>query len=109
MCGQVTRAILTGLLGGLELAGCSSGGKSKVDGPPVQVSDAGSQPDVPFIMQAEAGTSTQPDGDDTDDAGCDEDAHTEDWCIKNWWPPNVGGGTPVTRQEPVDYNTCKSR
>jgi len=34
MHGQVTRAILTGLLGGLLLAGCGSGSKANVDAPP---------------------------------------------------------------------------
>jgi hypothetical protein len=54
-------------------------------------------------MQPDVGT--QPDSDGTD-AGCDEDAMGTDWCIKNW-PSNVGGGEIVTRQKPVDYNTCK--
>jgi hypothetical protein len=96
MHGQVTRAILTGLLGGLLLAGCASGNKSNVDAPvqPPPPADATTQSDAP--TQPDAGPSVQPDADDTD-AGCDEDAHTEDWCIKNW-PDKVGGGTPVNRQ-----------
>ncbi|MGB8294493.1 MAG: hypothetical protein WCG85_03630 [Polyangia bacterium] len=88
---------MTGLLGGLLLAGCGSGGKSNVDAPvlPPPPPDAAPPPEAP--IQPDAGTTAQPDGDDTD-AGCDEDAHTEDWCIKNW-PANVGGGTPVNRQQ----------
>ena len=84
MHGQVTRAILTGLLGGLLLAGCGSGSKANVDAPP------------PPPPPPDAGT--QPDGDDTD-AGCDEDAMGTDWCIKNW-PANVGGGELVKRVPP---------
>jgi outer membrane murein-binding lipoprotein Lpp len=103
MHGQVTRAIWTGLLGGLLLAGCSSGGKANVDAPPIDVRpDAGPQADAPST-QTDAPPSPQADADDTDAAGCDEDAHTEDWCIKNW-PDNVGGGTTVTRIQP---DICK--
>ena len=96
----MTRAILTGLLGGLLLAGCGSGGKSNVDGPvlPHPQPDAGQSPqlDAPQALQPDGGT--PPDGDDTD-AGCDEDAMGTDWCIKNW-PDNVGGGELVTRVPP---------
>jgi hypothetical protein len=101
MHGQVTRAILAGLLGGWLLGGCGSGGKPQVDGP------------SPSLTQSEAGVSTQPDagtatqpGSGDSDAGCDEDAMGTDWCIKNW-PANVGGGEIVTRQNPVNYTSCK--
>jgi len=100
MHGQVTRAILTGLLGGLLLAGCGSGSKANVDAPPPPPPppDAGEpwQLDAAQAVQPDAGT--QPDGDDTD-AGCDEDAMGTDWCIKNW-PANVGGGELVKRVPP---------
>jgi hypothetical protein len=101
MHGQVTRAILTGFLGSLLLAGCGSGGKAQVDAPVT----ADTQSDAWIPMQQDAGTAMQPDGGSTD-ASCDEDAMGTDWCIKNW-PANVGGGEIVTRQNPVNYSSCK--
>jgi hypothetical protein len=96
MHGQVTRAILTGFLGGLLLAGCGSNGKGQADAPWMPPT----QSDVAISTQPEVGTSTQPDAgsqpQENSDAGCDEDALGEDYCIKNW-PSNVGGGTIVTR------------
>jgi hypothetical protein len=104
MCGQVTQGILTVLLGGLLLGGCGSGGK-QADAyvQPQQPPDAGEStpPDAPVLVSC-----PEPDSGVSANAGCDEDAMGTDWCIKNW-PPNVGGGTTVTRQEPPDYNTCK--
>jgi len=106
MYGQLTRAILTALLGGLLLAGCGSGSKAQVDAPlPPPQPDAGQPPQLDAAQAMQPDVGTQPDSDGTD-AGCDEDAMGTDWCIKNW-PSNVGGGEIVTRQKPVDYNTCK--
>ena len=106
MYGQLTRAILTAFLGGLLLAGCSAGGKAQVDAPPPpSPPDAGQSPQLDVSQAVQPDGGTQPDSDGTD-AGCDEDAMGTDWCIKNW-PSNVGGGEIVTRQKPVDYNTCK--
>ena len=101
MHGRVTRAILTGLLGGLLLAGCGSGGKPGVDAPPpLPPPDAGQSPQLDVAQAVQPDGGTQPDGDDTD-AGCDENAMGTDWCIKNW-PSNVGGGELVKRvQAPV--------
>jgi hypothetical protein len=94
---------LTVLLGGLLLGGCGSS-KTQVDAY------------VPLLQQPDTGVSTPPDSlaavscPELDasvvaaDADCDEDALGVDWCIKN---SAGGGGTTVTRQNPVDYNTCK--
>jgi hypothetical protein len=99
MHGQVTRAILTGLLGGLLLGGCGSGGSATpADGP---VAPPAQLPDLGVVPQPDAGP-TQPIG--NPDAGCDEDAMGVNYCIIN--SPG-GGGTIVTRQNPVDYHTCK--
>jgi hypothetical protein len=104
MCGQVTQGILTALLGSLLLGGCGSS-KTQVDAyfPPLPPPDAGvpTPPDAPAAVSC-----PELDASVGADADCDEDAMGTDWCIKNW-PPNVGGGTIVTRQNPVDYNTCK--
>jgi hypothetical protein len=79
--------LLRGLLIGLFLAGCGSGrGGAQVDAPPLKTPDS-------------ATTETNP------DAGCDEDAVGEDYFIKNCNPG--GGGTPVARQNPIPYQTCK--
>jgi hypothetical protein len=105
MCGQVTQGILTVLLGGLLLGGCGSGGKQADTSvlPPPPPPDAGGDttPDARLVVSC-----PEPDASASADADCDEDAMGTDWCIKNW-PSNVGGGTIVTRQEPVNYNTCK--
>jgi hypothetical protein len=93
MCGQVTQGILTVLLGGLLLGGCGSS-KTQVDGPPLQKLDA-------------AVSCPQPDASDAVVAGtCDEDALGESYFIINCTPG--GGGTPVLRQDPVPYPTCKN-
>jgi hypothetical protein len=99
MCGQVTQRILTGLLGGLLLGGCGSGG-THLDAP-VPPSDSGvsASPDAPA-----AASCPQPDA--SLGANCDEDAMGVDYCIINPGT-TVGGGTPVARQNPVPYPTCK--
>ena len=105
MCGQVTQGILTVLLGGLLLGGCGSSGK-QADGPvpPPPPQEAGET----ALPDASAGASCpQPDASDAVVAGtCDEDAVGEDYFIKNCNPG--GGGTPVLRQDPVPYPTCKN-
>ena len=102
MRGQVMRGIVTSLLAGLLLAGCGSG-KAQVDAP-VQPPppDAGStdQADVGTAPQVDAASPSQ----EPDAAGCDEDALGENYCIIN--SPG-GGGTIVTRQNPVNYSGCK--
>jgi hypothetical protein len=104
MCGQVTQGILTVLLCGLLLGGCGSGGK-QADAyvPPLLQPDADgtTPPDARVVVSC-----PEPDAGVSADADCDEDAMGTDWCIKNW-PSNVGGGTIVTRQEPVNPNACK--
>jgi hypothetical protein len=102
MCGQVTQGILTVLLGGLLLGGCGSS-KTQVDGPPLQKLDAGpTPPDAPAAVSC-----PQPDASDAVVAGtCDEDALGESYFIINCTPG--GGGTPVLRQDPVPYPTCKN-
>jgi hypothetical protein len=100
---QVRRRILAGLFCGLLLGGCGSGNK-QVDAPvqPVQYPDAGP------TTQADgsgAGSTTQPDAGLGE--GCDEDAMGVDYCIKNPGT-TVGGGTPVARQNPPNYQTCRT-
>jgi hypothetical protein len=102
MRGQVTRRVLTSLLAGLLLAGCGSG-QAQVDAPvQPQLPDAGStwESDVGSASQADAAPPSQ----EPDAAGCDEDALGENYCIIN--SPG-GGGTIVTRQNPVNYSSCK--
>jgi hypothetical protein len=102
MCGQVTQGLLTVVLGGLLLGGCGSGGK-QADAyvPPILPPDDGGSTslDTPVVSSC-----PEPDAGVSADADCDEDAMGTDWCIKN---SAGGGGTTVTRQNPVDYNTCK--
>jgi len=87
MRGQVTRAILIGLVGGL-LAACGS-------------SDPGSKPDAARLPR-EASVPVEPI--DSGLVGCDEDAMGEDYCIIN----SPGGNpTVVTRQPVPSYTTCK--
>ena len=106
---QVRRRILAGLLCGLLLGGCGSGNKQvdgavqqNLDAPVQPYPDAGptAQPDVPV-----AGSCTQPDAGPGE--GCDEDAMGVDYCIKNPGT-TVGGGTPVARQNPPNYQTCRT-
>jgi len=101
MCGQVTRGMLTVLLGGLLLGSCGSGGKTAVDTlPPPPPPDTG----VSISPDAQVSCPAVDSGAVSVDTACDEDALGVDWCIKN---SAGGGGTIVTRQNPVDYNTCK--
>ena len=85
MRGLVRRAILIGLLGGL-LGACGSSTPSKSDSGPTR------RPDAPPVEIFGI------------DAGCDEDAMGEDYCIIN-----SPGGNPsvVTRQPVTSYTTCK--
>jgi len=106
---QVRRRILAGLLCGLLLGGCGSSKKQAdgsvgqyLDAPVEQYPDTGPTPppDVPV-----AGSCTQPDAGPGE--GCDEDAMGVDYCIKNPGT-TVGGGTPVARQNPPNYQTCRT-
>jgi hypothetical protein len=103
MCGQVTQGILTVLLGGVLLGGCGSSGKqADTYVPPPPPPDAGvtALPDTAVAVSCpELDASVV-----AADADCDEDALGVDWCIKN---SAGGGGTVVTRQNPVPYGTCK--
>jgi hypothetical protein len=77
------------LLVGLLLAGCGSGSNGgQVDAAPYY------SPDTSVVGPPA-----------TPDAGCDEDAVGESYFILNCSP--AGGGTPVSRQNPVPYQTCK--
>jgi hypothetical protein len=104
MRGQVTRRILTSLLAGLLLAGCGSGKKAQVDAP----LDHPPPPDAGATDQADVGTAPPADAvplsQEPDAAGCDEDALGENYCIIN--SPG-GGGTIVTRQNPINYSSCR--
>jgi hypothetical protein len=95
---------MTSLLAGLLLAGCGSGRKAQVDAPPdhAPLWDAGApdQSDVGMAIQADAPSPAR----GPDAAGCDEDALGENYCIIN--SPG-GNGTIVTRQNPVNYSSCK--
>jgi hypothetical protein len=97
MCGQVTRGILTVLLGGPLLGGCGSS-KTQVD-TYVPPPDSGLMDAPAAVLCPELDASVV-----AADADCDEDAFGVDWCIKN---SAGGGGTVVTRQDPVPYGTCK--
>ena len=94
---------MTSLLAGLLLAGCGSGKKAQVDAPLDHPTPDAGAPD-----QSDVGTAPQLDGpspvQEADAAGCDEDALGENYCIIN--SPG-GGGTIVTRQNPVNYSSCK--
>jgi hypothetical protein len=102
MCGQVTQGILTVLLGGVLLGGCGSGGKqadAHVPPPPPPEAGESTPLDARVLVSC-----PEPDAGVSADADCDEDALGVDWCIKN--SPG-GGGTIVTRTNPVPYSTCK--
>jgi hypothetical protein len=90
MCGQFIRGLLIGLLG-LGLGACGSS----------------STPSTPDARPPRTDTAVQPTPTGGIDAGCDEDAVGENGCIINPADPSVGGGTVVTRQNPVPYSTCK--
>lgn len=79
--------LLRGLLLGLFLVGCGAG-------------SGGGQVDTRQPHPDTAPPVTTP------DAGCDEDAVGENYFIKNC--SLGGGGTPVLRQNPVPYQTCKT-
>ncbi len=103
MCGQVTQGILTVLLGGLLLGGCGSSGKQADAHVDLQPDDTGVQLDTSVVVSS----CPQPDASDAVVAGtCDEDALGESYFIINCTPG--GGGTPVLRQDPVPYPTCKN-
>jgi hypothetical protein len=87
MLGQVTRGILIGVIGGL-LGACGSGGSEAK-----QDAARPSRQDAAVVPVAVDGGGV-----------CDEDAMGEDYCIIN--SPG-GNGSAVTRQNPVNYNTCK--
>lgn len=87
MCGQVTRGILIALLVGL-LGACGSGS----NGSPIDTRHPPKEVPPP------------PTDSDSPDAGCDEDAMGEDYCIIN--SPG-GNGSVVTRLNPGNYTTCK--
>ena len=99
------RQWIGGLLISLVLAGCSSGdGGSPVDTrPPPRpdtnstVEDAG-VPDVSIVDAPVLPIDSSP------DPACDEDAMGENYCIIN--SPG-GNGTPVTRQTPPPYQSCR--
>ena len=89
MRGQVTRGFLIGLLAGLLVA-CGSTTNSSPDTRPAK--EVGSTP--PPVDSDIGGP----------DAGCDEDAMGEDFCIIN----SPGGNPSVVARFPApDYNTCK--
>ncbi len=97
------RILTTGLLGGLLLAGCSSGTNN--------TPDAYVRPDVSMEIPdgpvSSGGIDSPPLGTGPEvGSTCDEDAMGEDYCIRNPGT-SVGGGTKVTRQNPVPYLTCK--
>ena len=99
------RQWIGGLLMGLMLAGCGSNGPSSPDTRPFRTetntdvsadaspSDAGAAEDT-SLSPIDTGT----------DPGCDEATLGEDYCIRNF--PG-GNGTPVARQKPVPYQSCK--
>ena len=95
------KRLIGALLGGLLLAACGSGPGG--GNPDVLV---GYRPDtsIPIPADTAAAGDTAQAG---PDAGCDEDAMTENSCIIN--PPGSaqGGGTAVARQNPVSWQTCK--
>jgi hypothetical protein len=85
------------LLVGLILAACSTGttGPAPSDtGPPPPPLEGGTPP---------PDESVAPPPIDNPDAGCDEDAMGEHYCIIN--SPG-GNGTRVARQNPVPYQSC---
>lgn len=86
MRGQWTGSLLIYIAVGLIGACGSAGGSPQVDArAPRQ--DVTIEPPPPEV-----------------DAGCDEDAMGVDYCIIN--SPG-GGGSVVTRQNPVNYAACK--
>jgi hypothetical protein len=101
---EMRRTMMTGLLGGLLMAGCSSGGGDTPDAaygrPEVSTTIV---PDAPPIETPVDGLVAS--GPETGSA-CDEQTMGEDYCIRNPGT-SVGGGTKVSRQNPVLYSTCR--
>jgi hypothetical protein len=94
---QRTLGICACILGLLAVNGCSSSGNSVDTRPTV------TQHDDAAISGVEAGPPAGP------DASCgDDSAAGVSLCIINP-PDNRGGGTIVTRQNPVPYQTCKAQ
>ena len=94
---------IAGLLMGLVLVGCGSSGTAPTDTRPI------SRPDA-YIGEVDTSVANPPAVDGgvlpigDPDAGCDEDAMGEHYCIIN----HPGGNpTEITRQTPVPYQSCK--
>ena len=95
---RLTHGICACLLGALAVIGCSSKNGSSVDTGPADTmrNDAAAGG-----IDAELAPSP--------DVGCGDDSAAGISCgIKNP-PDNRGGGSIVTRQNPVPYQTCKAQ
>lgn len=91
---QRMRGICASILATLVVTGCGSNGNSVDTGPP-QRNDA--------ALSVEAGPPAGP------DAGCGDDSAAGISCGIINPPDNRGGGSIVTRQNPVPYQTCKAQ
>jgi hypothetical protein len=98
------RQWINGLLLALMLAGCGSNGKNPVDTAPAQQNDTSNDSSIVPQDASVVDGPTAPPIDAVPSVSCDEDAMGEDYCIRN----SPGGNpTPVARQLPVPYQSCK--